>query len=300
MPAIYVEILVRAPLDALWRATQDPSVHELWDLRFSSIAYLPRPTDDEPQRFRYATRIGFGLEIVGEGESVTQRDLPGGVRVSSLKFSSSHPLSLISEGGGYWKYVPVADGIRFFTWYDYRTRFGLLGKIIDRLAFRPLLGWATAFSFDTMRLWLERGISPRSSRIQATVHAIARLSLAVAFAWIGFAFQLLSQRSAASVFNMDGPFLPLTSMILSVAYCYIALSAALILFWKRAWIVQLAWILMIVVTAATQYRFDATAPELKKISCCLAITALSMLDLLALSNLPTASMCLRKDPEGRL
>ena len=66
--SIYVEILIRAPMDALWAHTQTPELHERWDLRFSEIAYVPRSIETEPQRFRYATRIGFGLEVAGEGE----------------------------------------------------------------------------------------------------------------------------------------------------------------------------------------------------------------------------------------
>jgi hypothetical protein len=52
--------------------------------------------------------------------------------------------SLIREGSGYWKYVPVPDGVRFLTWYDYEVRFGRLGRAVDAAAFRPLIGWATA------------------------------------------------------------------------------------------------------------------------------------------------------------
>jgi hypothetical protein len=46
--SIYVEILVRAPMDALWSHTQTPALHEQWDLRFSEIDYLPRTRDDSP------------------------------------------------------------------------------------------------------------------------------------------------------------------------------------------------------------------------------------------------------------
>ena len=34
---IYVEILVRAPLEELWTKTQQPDLHQRWDLRFSRI-----------------------------------------------------------------------------------------------------------------------------------------------------------------------------------------------------------------------------------------------------------------------
>ena len=125
--SIYVEILVDAPMETLWKHTQTPELHERWDLRFSRIDYLPRSSEAEPQRFRYVTRIGFGLQIEGEGESEGDRDLANGSRSSALQFSSSDSRSIIREGSGYWKYIPTAQGIRFLTWYDYRTRFGALG-----------------------------------------------------------------------------------------------------------------------------------------------------------------------------
>ena len=59
--SIYVEILVRAPMDALWAHTQTAELHEKWDLRFSQIDYLPKAHETESQQFRYTTRIGFGL-----------------------------------------------------------------------------------------------------------------------------------------------------------------------------------------------------------------------------------------------
>jgi hypothetical protein len=115
--SIYVEILIRAPMDALWNQTQTPSLHERWDLRFSRIDYLPKERETEPQRFRYSTRMGFGLQVKGEGESVGERGLADGSRSSALKFWSSDPFSVIREGNGYWKYIPTPAGIVFLTWY---------------------------------------------------------------------------------------------------------------------------------------------------------------------------------------
>lgn len=174
MHGIYVEILIRAPMDALWTHTQTPALHERWDLRFSRIHYLPKSHDGAPQRFHYSTRLGFGFEVSGEGESVGQRDSPDGSRSSALKFWSAAPLSIIREGSGYWKYIPAADGIRFLTWYDYRTRFGSAGALFDRLVFRPLIGWATAWSFDRLRLWLEHGIDPSQAMRRASASRCLR------------------------------------------------------------------------------------------------------------------------------
>jgi hypothetical protein len=159
---IYVEILIRAPLEEVWRVTQRPDLHQRWDLRFSRIEYLDR-AEGEPQRFLYATRLGFGLEIRGEGESAGGKEPADGSRTSALTFGSDDPRSLIRKGSGYWRYVPTADGTRFITRYDYETRFGAAGGVLDRLLFRPLLGWATAWSFDRLRLWLEGGVTPETA-----------------------------------------------------------------------------------------------------------------------------------------
>ena len=70
---IYVETHIRGTLDEVWHLTQTPELHERWDLRFTSISYLPRPNETEPQQFRYATRIGLGIEIEGWGETVGER-----------------------------------------------------------------------------------------------------------------------------------------------------------------------------------------------------------------------------------
>ena len=95
---IYVEIRIRCGMDDLWRLTQTPELHRRWDLRFTDIEYLPRPDEAQPQRFLYATRIGFGLAIRGEGETVGSREKDG-ARTSALKFSSDDPKSLIRERG---------------------------------------------------------------------------------------------------------------------------------------------------------------------------------------------------------
>lgn len=150
-------------MDELWEKTQQPELHQRWDVRFTQIEYLPRVGDGEPERFRYATRIGLGFRIKGEGESVGEKAGADGSRTSALRFSSADPRSLILEGSGYWRYVPTEQGVRFLTSYDYRTRFGMAGRALDRVVFRPLLGWATAWSFDRLRLWLEEGIEPEES-----------------------------------------------------------------------------------------------------------------------------------------
>ncbi|WJE54365.1 DoxX-like family protein [Bacillus cereus] len=156
---IYVQTEMETSMDELWKYTQDPMLHTEWDARFTEISYLARK-EDEPQRFLYKTKIGFGLEIAGEGESIGELQKETGERISSLKFWTDSELSLIKIGRGYWKYTPNGKNICFETQYDYETRFRGVGRIIDSYVFRPLLGWATAWSFDALKLWLEKGLHP--------------------------------------------------------------------------------------------------------------------------------------------
>jgi hypothetical protein len=73
LTGIYVEITIQDDLEHIWRLTQEPALHQRWDLRFSRIDYLPKASAPDPQHFLYETRIGFGLSIKGTGESVGER-----------------------------------------------------------------------------------------------------------------------------------------------------------------------------------------------------------------------------------
>ena len=178
---IYVQIDIAGPVDRVWELTQTPALHERWDLRFTEIRYLPRPDPGQPQRFEYATRIGFGLGVRGLGETVGGGEA-GGLRTSALRFWSTDWKSLIADGSGYWKYEPRGGGVRFVTGYGYTVRFGPAGRAFDRLVFRPLMGWATAWSFDRLRLWVEDGADPATTLRRAVAHGLARS--AVAFVWL--------------------------------------------------------------------------------------------------------------------
>ncbi|MGE7634120.1 DoxX-like family protein [Bacillus paramycoides] len=156
---IYVATEMKTTMEKLWEYTQQPDIHTEWDARFTEISYLEKK-EGEPQKFLYKTKIGFGLEIAGEGESIGEIRKETGERISSLKFWTDNKLSLIQVGRGYWKYTPNGEHIHFETQYDYDTRFGRIGNLIDLYIFRPLLGWVTAWSFDALKLWLEKGLHP--------------------------------------------------------------------------------------------------------------------------------------------
>jgi len=154
---IYVEIEIVADIDTVWRLTQDPALHSRWDLRFSRIT--PSETlDSEGYRFRYERRMPFHT-IAGTGTSRGEITRPDGTRTSALRFTTTDRLSPLGDGRGYWRYVPIPGGTRFITGYDYEPAWG---SLLDRVLIRPIVGWLTAWSFDSLRLWAESDIQPHS------------------------------------------------------------------------------------------------------------------------------------------
>ncbi|TYB69581.1 hypothetical protein FXF51_05245 [Nonomuraea sp. PA05] len=172
---LYIEILIRADMEALWQATQDPARHQRWDLRFGRIERVTA------QRFRYST-----LGVSGIGVHTGDRHAADGSCTSALRFGSAHPLSPIRAGAGYWRYLPAAAGVRFLTSYDYRPH-----VLPPRL-----MWWVTAWSFDRLRLWLETGRPPARTLLQALAEAAGRTAAAALTAWL---FGLLPALAVATL-----------------------------------------------------------------------------------------------------
>ena len=299
-PGIYVEVLIAAPLDRVWELTQDPALHQRWDLRFTEIHYLPRPDPAQPQRFLYETRIGFGLSVSGTGESLAERVDPAlGTTTSALGFASSDWKSLIRAGSGYWKYVPTPAGLRFFTWYDYTVRFGTLGRLADRLAFRPLIGWATAWSFDRLRLWAETGQPPELSLALALIHALARLALAGVWIWHGLVPKLLfrdpDERQMLTDSGISPARIPLTISLIGTAE--ILFGLLVLITWRRRSVFLLNAGLMVIALATVARRSPRyLRAAFNPVTLNLLVAAVSVVGWLASRSLPSARNCLRRDP----
>ncbi|MEH3032914.1 MAG: SRPBCC family protein [Aeromicrobium erythreum] len=161
---IHVEARLDAAVDRVWALTQEPRRHERWDVRFGRI----RPTGEGTFCYR---RFG----VAGTGEHAGERRRSDGSATSALRFACPSRWSPIEEGSGYWRYAALDDGgTRFETGYDYRSRYPRL----DRL-FRPVMAWGTAWSFDRLRLWADRGLAPELTAAVAVADVVLRL-LAVA------------------------------------------------------------------------------------------------------------------------
>lgn len=299
--SIYVESRIAAPLETVWALTQEPAKHERWDLRFTSISYLPRPGEVEPQRFSYRTNIGFGLPISGEGETVGERNGADGSRTSALKFWSADARSLIEEGSGFWKYVPDGGALRFFTRYDYRPRYGRLGKLLD-LAFRPLLGWATAWSFDSMRQWAERDIPPETSRLRALVNLLARLGLALTWLYQGLVPKLVSPESGEREFTIASGFPPSAAPALVTLLGLAEIALAVLLLATPRWRLPL-WLhlpaLVLLPLGLMKGKPEAFLAPFNPVSLSLSMIALAAVALVAGRDLPSARNCLRRPPQEK-
>ena len=302
---IYVESHINCSIDDVWRHTQTPAVHERWDVRFSKIDYLEADPDsdaDEPQRFVYATAVAPGISVDGRGETLGERHRSDGTAYSGLKFWSDRRLSLIQSGSGYWRYVPDPDGgVRFLTRYDYRVRWGAFGRCIDRYAFRPLFGWATAWSFDRLRLWIERGVSPERSRDQTIAHAVAVVT--VAFVWIyqGLVPKVLFPHSGelemVEATQLAIPNIRLFVGVLGV--CEILFGIAVLRWWRQRWpfILTMLGMPLLLIGALLGDPIGLQRP-FNPVTLNIAMCALAGMALLTRNDLPSGETPLRRAPHA--
>ena len=293
---IYVEVFIAGTLDQVWALTQTPEVHQRWDLRFTSIEYLPRPSDADPQRFLYETQLLGPLAIRGTGESVGQRVAPDGIASSALRFGSEQWWSLIRTGSGYWRYVPCEGGLRFLTWYDYDTRFGIAGRVVNALVLRPAMGWATAWSFDRLRLWVERAQTPEVSLVMAVVHAVARITIAAVWLWHGLVPKLLFHDAAERTMVLQAG-LPAQAVVWA-GVGEILWGVLMLVGWRCRWmfIVNILMMLFALAGVAMHSR-EYLTQAFNPVTLNLCVAALALLGYLVAAGVPTAARCLRRKPK---
>ncbi len=294
---IYVEVPIQTEMDSVWEASQNPSLHEQWDLRFSSITYLPRE-EGQPQKFVYSRTVGPLLKVEGWGKSVGTMHQENGTRSSSLHFGTDQWISPIREGRGYWNYVPQEDHVKFLTQYDYDVNFGKVGKWIDQFTFRPLIGWATALSFDVLKRWLEHGELPR---LQYTrFFSTYLLTLFFAFLWIyqGLVPKIIGmhpeeQAMIGNALSLSENEMPIAVLILGIAELLFGIGW---LFYRRKrhlFMLQLIVFPLLTVAAIIATPKAALHP-FNPVTFNLALIVLSIIGLYISKDVPTAKSCKRK------
>ncbi|MFS0838565.1 DoxX-like family protein [Paenibacillus sp. 1P03SA] len=298
---VYVELDIQTDMEALWKATQTPGLHQQWDLRFTEITYLPRSGEKEPQRFHYRTRIGFGMDIAGTGETKAKVNLLTGERISGLKFGSAQRISLIRSGSGYWKYTPKGGGVTFATSYTYETRFGTAGGWFDRILFRPLFGYATAWSFDMLRIWLEKEIPPSVSIQRALMHYFSAGLLALLWMYQGLVPKLLFPEGGELAVLQAAGWFPggerFVLALLGAGEIGIGLLGAAVHRQGGVYLAQAALLIALAAAALTRSPHLLQAP-FNPLTLSGAMAGLCLLAFWSRVDLPQARRCLRK-PRGK-
>jgi hypothetical protein len=142
---IHVRVRLKTSLRALWDFTQDHHLHPSWDHRFSRIEMLGAEIKTGTT-MRYEKDLG-PFTIRGFGRYALHRPL----KQSTFEFWSDDWRSLITRGAGLWRYTELPGGVvEFATSYTYAVRWGLLGRVFDRLVFRPACQWYTEQSFERL------------------------------------------------------------------------------------------------------------------------------------------------------
>ncbi|MFS0691040.1 DoxX-like family protein [Sporosarcina sp. 179-K 8C2 HS] len=294
---IYVEIEIDSHIDDVWNASQDPDLHSQWDLRFSSITYLPKK-DDEPQRFTYLRSVSPLFTVEGWGKSTGTFNKGDGTRSSSLHFGTDQWFSPIKEGKGYWKYEPQQKGTKFLTQYDYDANFGLIGKAFDAFVFRPIIGWGTALSFDVLRRWLEKGESPRSQYFRF----FTTYGLAMLFVFVWFYHGLLpkiigmhpeEKRMLASTLPFDDP--TITAIMIGIGIAEVLFGVLWLIYKRKKHLFTLQLIIFPLLTIAAMIAApEAAIHPFNPVTFNLSLFVLSLIGYFNSDCLPTAKSCKRK------
>lgn len=294
---IYVEIEVRDDIDKIWEYSQNPKLHEQWDLRFSSITYNAKKPGEDMQRFMYTTKVMPGIQVAGWGQSKGTHEKASGEKTSALHFGTKQLLSPIAEGRGYWKYIPHEEGTTFLTQYDYTVRFGVLGKAVDRL-FRPIMGWGTALSFDVLKRWIEAGESPKTQ--YRRFFAFYAISFLFAFVWLyqGLVPKVITQHPLE--ISLLTQLSPLTTDQSATAVIWVGVAEVL---FACCWLVpklqkallklQVIIFPFLTLGAIVADAATATAP-FNVITLNITLWILSIVGLLLHEQLPSAKNCKRK------
>ncbi|MBO0992101.1 DoxX-like family protein [Bacillus sp. SD088] len=296
---IYVEVPIKTEIERLWAASQDPQKHEQWDLRFSSITYMPKKAD-EAQLFTYETKIGFGIKIAGWGKSTSEvrSQSQDGSRTSALHFGTEQSISIIREGRGYWKYKPNGDAIDFITQYDYQVNGGRFGKLFDVLIFRPLIGWGTAISFDVLKRWLEKEETPASQFLR--FFSGWMITFLFFFIWLYHGLVPKIFHPHPEEISMMTNLLPIQLQAAQTLTALIGIVEILyglclvIARKKRKWYILQMFAFPILGCSAIIANPDYLAHPFSPLTFNLALIVLSILGFLLHKDLPTARSCKRK------
>jgi hypothetical protein len=177
------------------------------------------------------------------------------------------------------------------------------GAVFDRFVFRPMIGWATAWSFDRLRLWVEEHVHPRIAVRQTLIHVAARMALAIVFAYQGVVPKLLARHvdELAMMAAAGAPVRMTAAAVAALGLAELGLAAVLLVRWSRPWPVWLSLIAMPIATIGVAISSPAFfEAAFNPFSLNVSVAAIAAIDLFVLGSVPSAGRCRRRPaPEIR-
>src|SRR5699024_3214740 len=273
--------------------------HEQCDSHFTYITYLQKEID-EPQLFTYTRKLMPGLKISGWGESIGNHEKSDGTKSSSLHFGTPQKISPIKEGRGYWQYIPneKSEGVTFLTAYNYEPNYGEIGNLLDKIIFRPLMGWGTALSFDILRRWLEKEESPASQYMRFLM--TVGLTLLFSFIWTyqGLVPKIIVMHPEEM--KMTGALLPVSSevlkrVVIGIGVIEIVFGIIWLLYpYKRHLFAMQFFLFPVLMISAVSSDWQVAVHPFNPVTFNVALTLLSVIGFYVSKDVPTATNCLRK------
>jgi uncharacterized membrane protein YphA (DoxX/SURF4 family) len=164
-----------------------------------------------------------------------------------------------------------------------------------------LIGWATAWSFDRLRLWIEKGIDPAVSLQRCLVYSIARLTIAFIWLYHGLVPKLL--------FHHPDELLPLLqggvsadaalAVVNVVGVAEVFLGLMLLIRWRSRPLLLLTIAFMLFALVGVALTTPALlVAAFNPVTLNLSMIALAAIAYLAGVDVPSAATCLREQPEN--
>jgi hypothetical protein len=161
------------------------------------------------------------------------------------------------------------------------------------------MGWATAWSFDRLRLWIEKGIDPAVSGQRALVHGVARSAIALVFLYQGLVPKLLWRHPTELAMLGDAGLAPpaaaLALVLLGLAE--VGFGGFMLAAWRPRWPFAATFGLMLAALAAVAVGSPGTlVAAFNPVTLDLALAALAVVGWATSRDLPSAARCLRTRP----